>query len=190
MKDLKDYVNIDSIDSLLDFIQEDNTIITYTNKIILDDECEDENVSKNTFYKKGFIYDYEYEDDMDTSDLKDKILDDISDETGWLIDDSNIMIKKKVKKWFSLLIIKQNLKNKLLKLNIMKSFKVLKKTNCKKNFGFGIMDWVLCKGSIYTSKNLKIGKKRISFSIYYNENWVGNIFIDKKEFEEKCVFTN
>ncbi len=98
MKNLKDYVNINSINSLQDFIQEDNTIITYTNKIILDDECEDENVSKNTFYKKEFIYDYEYEDDMDTTDLVDKILNDISDETGWLIDDSNIMIKKKVKK--------------------------------------------------------------------------------------------
>ena len=97
IKNLKDYVNIDTIDNLQDFIQEDNTIITFTNKIILDDEYEDENVSKNKFFKKGFDYELEFEEDMDTSDIQYQILNNISDEIGWLIEDSIIMIKKKIK---------------------------------------------------------------------------------------------
>ena len=96
MKKTNDYLNINQIDNLQDFIQEDNTIITFTNQIILDDECEDENVSKNKFYKKKFIYEFEFEEDMDTNDIQSQILDNISDEIGWLIEDSNIMIKKKI----------------------------------------------------------------------------------------------
>jgi hypothetical protein len=71
-------------------------------------------------------------------------------------------------------------------ISSMKTIKVKKQINCKKNFGFGMMDWTLEKGESYNTQNLKIGKKRITFSLYFDKNWIGNIFIDRREFEQKC----
>lgn len=94
------------------------------------------------------------------------------DEEGWVGDYS---------------VLRSEFEEKCEIISSIKTIKVKKQINCKKNFGFGMMDWTLEKGQSYNTQNLKIGKKRITFSLYFNKNWIGNIFIDKREFEEKCV---
>ena len=69
----------------------------------------------------------------------------------------------------------------------MKTFKVLKQTNCKKNFGFGIMDWVLFEEFKYDTTNFKIGKRQITFSLFDEQGWIGDYSVLRSEFEEKCV---
>lgn len=95
MEKLNDYVNLDEVDNLQDYIQIDNCILTRINKIILDGKSE--NVRMKLYNKEfnyDYEYDYEYDNDMDVNELQGHILDYLSDEIGYLILELEITIKK------------------------------------------------------------------------------------------------
>jgi len=69
----------------------------------------------------------------------------------------------------------------------MKTIKINERTNCKKNIGFGIMDWFLFEGYEYDTTNFKMNKKQITFSLFDKEGWIGDYSVLRSEFEEKCI---
>ena len=95
MEEINEYVNIEGVDNLQDYLQSNNCIITQIKKIILDVRSDKmkKKLYKNV-YDYDYDYDYEYDNDMNTSELQGHIMNYLSDETGYLILECEIMIKK------------------------------------------------------------------------------------------------